>query len=302
MAYTLYLSFILIRLGLGLFEYGVKKLDLFGAPFHRNCSNFPCFSSVEMDEINKNPSELHSSHVCKELNTNIMDLNKKRKLQAELLDLPLPKHKCCGRSFSSQIVYPLDEDTEIEDLHAQIVKEETNGETIDDGSEPDSAKDSNSLAGYSDSVISVYGEAKFEPECEKTCPYNYPYSSSVNWGGNSSRDDLYSLKSTRMTPDVRKDKMTFFSGEHNPLVSQNLEEQLLEFGNDIDFMCSEYRDGMAEHSTDKELADMPYSSGMKPNNYVLSSGRWSVNQDAQIGTRKPTIDQEFEQYFSMLML
>lgn len=207
-----------------------------------------------------------------------MDLNKKRKLQAELLDLPLPKHKCCGRSFSSQIVYPLDEDTEIEDLHAQIVKEETNGETIDDGSEPDSAKDSNSLAGYSDSVISVYGEAKFEPECEKTCPYNYPYSSSVNWGGNSSRDDLYSLKSTRMTPDVSKDKMTFFSGEHNPLVSQNLEEQLLEFGNDIDFMCSEYRDGMAEHSTDKELADMPYSSGMKPNNYVLSSGRWSVNQ------------------------
>ena len=59
MAYTLYLSFILIRLGLGLFEYGVKKVDLFGAPFHRNCSNFPWFSSVEMDETNKNPSELH---------------------------------------------------------------------------------------------------------------------------------------------------------------------------------------------------------------------------------------------------
>ncbi|CAN7019976.1 unnamed protein product [Brassica oleracea var. botrytis] len=37
--------------------------------------------------------------------------------------------------------------------------------------------------------------------------------------------------------------------------------------------------------------------------YVLSSGRWTVDQDStQDGTKKPTIDQEFEQYFSTLML
>ncbi|CAN8284888.1 unnamed protein product [Cochlearia groenlandica] len=39
-------------------------------------------------------------------------------------------------------------------------------------------------------------------------------------------------------------------------------------------------------------------------NYVLSSGRWTVNKDSTQhgGTMKPTIDQEFEQNFSMLML
>ncbi|CAA7046490.1 unnamed protein product [Microthlaspi erraticum] len=37
--------------------------------------------------------------------------------------------------------------------------------------------------------------------------------------------------------------------------------------------------------------------------YVLSSARWSVsNQDSEEATTKPTIDQEFEQYFSELMM
>ncbi|XP_010452052.1 PREDICTED: protein FAR-RED-ELONGATED HYPOCOTYL 1-LIKE-like isoform X1 [Camelina sativa] len=37
--------------------------------------------------------------------------------------------------------------------------------------------------------------------------------------------------------------------------------------------------------------------------YILSSARWSVgNQDSEEATTKPTIDQEFEQYFSTLMM
>ncbi|XP_010423888.1 PREDICTED: protein FAR-RED-ELONGATED HYPOCOTYL 1-LIKE-like isoform X2 [Camelina sativa] len=37
--------------------------------------------------------------------------------------------------------------------------------------------------------------------------------------------------------------------------------------------------------------------------YILSSARWSVgNQDSEEATAKPTIDQEFEQYFSTLMM
>ncbi|KAG7569544.1 hypothetical protein ISN45_Aa04g022490 [Arabidopsis thaliana x Arabidopsis arenosa] len=38
--------------------------------------------------------------------------------------------------------------------------------------------------------------------------------------------------------------------------------------------------------------------------FVLSSGRWTVNQDSSTihEPKKPTIDQEFEQYFSTLML
>lgn len=36
--------------------------------------------------------------------------------------------------------------------------------------------------------------------------------------------------------------------------------------------------------------------------FVLSSGRVTQNQDAHTGSRPPTIDKDFEQYFSMLML
>ncbi|KAI3732321.1 hypothetical protein L1987_63525 [Smallanthus sonchifolius] len=38
------------------------------------------------------------------------------------------------------------------------------------------------------------------------------------------------------------------------------------------------------------------------NKSVLSSGRWNVKQDTEQGAEKLTIDKEFEQYFSMLML
>ncbi|XP_051127498.1 protein FAR-RED-ELONGATED HYPOCOTYL 1-LIKE-like [Andrographis paniculata] len=55
-----------------------------------------------------------------------------------------------------------------------------------------------------------------------------------------------------------------------------------------------------------DLENLPFYSKVvvHPNNYILSSGRWSVNQDdrAQLGGEKLTIDKEFEQYFSMLML
>uniref|UniRef100_A0A9I9CG83 Protein FAR-RED-ELONGATED HYPOCOTYL 1-LIKE-like n=1 Tax=Cucumis melo TaxID=3656 RepID=A0A9I9CG83_CUCME len=36
-------------------------------------------------------------------------------------------------------------------------------------------------------------------------------------------------------------------------------------------------------------------------NFVLSSGRWSVDSETESKTVKPTIDQEFEQYFSVLL-
>lgn len=45
---------------------------------------------------------------------------------------------------------------------------------------------------------------------------------------------------------------------------------------------------------------MLYSNDTPP--FLLASGKWSLGQDARLGTRKPTIDQEFEQYFSALML
>ncbi|KAK9071366.1 hypothetical protein SSX86_009934 [Deinandra increscens subsp. villosa] len=58
-----------------------------------------------------------------------------------------------------------------------------------------------------------------------------------------------------------------------------------------------------KQSEDDSMEDLFCSNGVLSNNSVLSSGRWNVNQDTKEGgTEKLTIDKEFEQYFSMLML
>ncbi|KAI3819053.1 hypothetical protein L1987_12875 [Smallanthus sonchifolius] len=56
-----------------------------------------------------------------------------------------------------------------------------------------------------------------------------------------------------------------------------------------------------EYETKQSIMEDLFCSN-SANNSVLSSGRWNVNQDTEQGTEKLTIDKEFEQYFSMLML
>ncbi|CAD5330573.1 unnamed protein product [Arabidopsis thaliana] len=55
---------------------------------------------------------------------------------------------------------------------------------------------------------------------------------------------------------------------------------------------------------DSEFAVEDLQEVLNPvESYILSSARWSVsNQDSKEATTKPTIDQEFEQYFSTLMM
>ncbi|CAA2989569.1 Hypothetical predicted protein, partial [Olea europaea subsp. europaea] len=128
----------------------------------------------------------------------------------------------------------------------------------------------------------------------------------------SFKNSLYSLESRSLTKSCSsKVASSNFSGEddcphHNfgLYPSVNYEEHLLELTNHVDCSCSEYRIDGFGHSTDKELEDMLYLNDVASSSYVLSSGRWTVNQDAdtQPGTKKLTIDKEFEQYFSMLML
>ncbi|XP_010529823.1 PREDICTED: protein FAR-RED ELONGATED HYPOCOTYL 1 isoform X2 [Tarenaya hassleriana] len=67
-----------------------------------------------------------------------------------------------------------------------------------------------------------------------------------------------------------------------------------------------YGTGELDGYKGKDIVDILYPDDeVKDHNatYVLSSGRWAVNRDSSLqNTMKPTIDQEFEQYFSMLML
>lgn len=45
-----------------------------------------------------------------------------------------------------------------------------------------------------------------------------------------------------------------------------------------------------------------YTNDVAPHSFMRSSGCWNLGQDVPLGAKKPTIDKEFEQYFSSLML
>ncbi|CAK9179447.1 unnamed protein product [Ilex paraguariensis] len=265
-------------------------------------------SSSQMEEMNENSTEVNSADANKEAHTIIICLNKKRKFQAEQLGLPLPKHKCRGQSFTSQCGCSFNENPEADDFHTCTNQMKIDGGARDDESKPVSRKDCRSSPDGADSVMFVCGEANHNLEYPKTSSCDQPSTSSVNWDGDCFKTALYSLDSRAVTKySGDKEKSPYIVGELNSPdlelhTSLNYEEHLEDFGSHVDYSCSEYRSYDIEQYIDKELEDMLHLNGVNPNNYVLSSGRWNVNQEAQPGAKKLTIDKEFEQYFSMLML
>lgn len=213
----------------------------------------------------------------------MFDVSKKRKLQAEQFGLPFPKHKCWDNHSSPKTLSILEENQEAEDLITEVVKESAGRQAIEDGSDLESAKDSNSFVGDSDYVMSVYGEAKFETEVSKPGLSNEPSSSLLDFCQSNSKDIQCSLHSTTATSTVGagKDESAFEAGEHgldHHELHQNLDEPIVEFGSHFDYTCTQDGIDSIEPYVDKELEDILYSNGVNPNRYVLSSGRWSVNQ------------------------
>ncbi|KAF3503632.1 hypothetical protein F2Q69_00045850 [Brassica cretica] len=73
-------------------------------------------------------------------------------------------------------------------------------------------------------------------------------------------------------------------------------DKIEEYVEELEFICPEYA-----------AEDIQELIGCQDSNvegsYTLSSARWSVsNQESEEATKKPTIDQEFEEYFSTLMM
>lgn len=246
---------------------------------------------MEMEGFKENPSEIHSFPVM-----NVLCPMKKRKFHEEQLGLPITKSRCLEWVFpSGQSISMFDENLEVKNMIKQTLKRKIDGASLDDGSEPESGRGSNSFVGDSDSATSVYGDSKLGPVHAQTCQYDRPSTSSANGISHSA------------------DELKYANGDQQPMhphgeiqESQNLEEPIQEFGDQVDYIFAEYGDDCIEQCTDTGYEDLIYPNGLNPNTYVLSSGRWNVNQDnseAQSGgSRKPTIDQEFEQYFSSLML
>ncbi|XP_057460789.1 protein FAR-RED-ELONGATED HYPOCOTYL 1-LIKE isoform X1 [Actinidia eriantha] len=261
-----------------------------------------------MEEEHNYASQINSIDVNEVLQSSIVYLNKKRKFQAEVLGLPLPKHKCWDRSFSSEYDSRSNENLNIEDFDLQTTKGKSVGGANDYESDRESAKDSNSLGGYMDSATSV-SEDKIQSEDPRTRPFDRPSTSYLNMGSSSFKNSLYSLDRTVTKSGADRVQSPYIGGDytspHNNFglhTCLNFDEHLLELRTHIDYNCLEHENDSMELCKHKEPEDMLYSDETPQNNYVLSSGRWSVNQENQSTSKKLTIDKEFEQYFSMLML
>ncbi|XP_020553487.1 protein FAR-RED-ELONGATED HYPOCOTYL 1-LIKE [Sesamum indicum] len=244
-----------------------------------------------MEENTITPAEMNS----------IAYLNKKRKLHVELLGGPSPKHLCWGKKFE----YESSSDSGTEPKKVRSIILARGGE-----SDPESAKDSCSFHGDVDSIMSPCDDAKTYLSYSETRVSVQPCTSSARWGGTSFQSGLYSLESRSGTKSSSCkseslsicEELEYLHNDYATLPSDYYEDHLIEFGSHADCSCSEYQNDGTEHHCNKDLGDLLYSSGVAPSNYVLSSGRWSVTHDTQPATRKLTIDKEFEQYFSSLML
>lgn len=255
-----------------------------------------------MEEHREIPPGINSVYVAKALQARLSYLDRKRKFQGEQLGIPPPKHVCSDQTYALTYDFSSTPNPEDQVLYGLIVKPEwtrmTGAEELE---EEESAKDSNSVC--ADSMISVSGAAEYQCQSEEYL-FDQPSTSSVSSRGNISKNPMHYSETTSATKSSDKIETEHINDLNYPdsglHASVNDEDYLLEFGGQMDFSCSEDTTSF-EDCTDKEPENMLYNNGVAPN-YVLSSGRWTINQDTQQRPKKLTIDKEFEQYFSTLML
>ncbi|CAJ1949417.1 unnamed protein product [Sphenostylis stenocarpa] len=257
---------------------------------------------IKMEADIQNPAQGYRFCVDGVHEANIIEWNKKRKLQSNQLDLLRPKHKCWVGNSSSEHALTFDENQALEHMQVYALKDRTNAEN----SESDSVKDSNFFSEDSITSMSV-NEGKLVTDSGMTCQHDRP-STSVGWNGYNAKDNHHTIDESAVDKECTGEADTFDDKECNPSDHyadleplKSLEEKILEIESCRVNVLQEYAKDSTDESTDMEFEDL-FSTGETRHKYVLSSGRWNVNQEAQSGTRAPTIDQEFEQYFSMLML
>lgn len=167
-------------------------------------------------------------------------------------------------------------------MNVQFIKGNTNVMCFDEGSGPESVKDSNSFSEESDSATSVFCGAKFVVNQAITCTYDTSSTQSISFGGAGSESTQFSVESsTAMESSSSEQEAAFASGENRIKTIHKLQEHLLELDSHEDYDCAEYVNDDIEQCTDQELQDLFYSNGLNPNTYVLSSGRWTVDHGNQ---------------------
>ncbi|KAI3677514.1 hypothetical protein L6452_36778 [Arctium lappa] len=242
-----------------------------------------------MDQINEDPCAINRK----------LYMNK-RKFQHEMLDLHVSKHACLEKSSTPEVCFQSNIQSDIEDLRNSRKERSTdNSRSIYDQIEQGSEKDSNSCSEDADSVMCASVDFKNDLlHYLKISPPDQNSSASVNRGTrlfDSSVDYLDSL-------EMKACDEISMNPAYNLYESPSFEDEQMDCGNIDESDSSEYKNGGTKPLEDEAPEDLFGSNGVIPDNFILSSGRWNVNQDTEQGTEKLTIDKEFEQYFSMLML
>ncbi|CAO2820302.1 unnamed protein product [Amaranthus hypochondriacus] len=213
---------------------------------------------------------------------------KKRKLfaaVAEDLGHPVAKHICCDAAVGSE-----SDSLFLKTVYAEDV------EIVDTLVE--STQDSNSVHGDSQSSTEVvFDDVSF---FTKTNSHDEASSSWTNSRSATFRNenDPFSLESRimRAKGDSSALKEGKFPQQHNTAFGwQDFDDDCLE-------ECISAHHCKDSKQTAEELGEFLNSSGVNTTLFMLSSEKWNADQEAQMARRKPTIDQEFEQYFSTLML
>ncbi|KAL2934278.1 Protein FAR-RED ELONGATED HYPOCOTYL 1 [Bienertia sinuspersici] len=208
---------------------------------------------------------------------------RKRKLFAAAAEgLPTPKHACCEATVNSVC----------DSLFLKAVNAE-DVELLDNLAE--STQGSNSFPGYYSQSST---EVKFDEHLHKR---DLSDEASTSWAHSrsvTSGNDSLSLESRTMSVKDDDDD------------DDDMEEYQISYQDDTawhdidgleDCIGTNYREE-SKLKTAAELEGFLSSSGVNTTLSMLSSERWTLDQEAEMGRRKPTIDQEFEQYFSTLML
>lgn len=233
-----------------------------------------------VDEPTEHPSFLGS----REISASNAELNKKRKLQYEEdnLGLPWPKQKFRDRFSSSMQESVIFNSTENNGTHGKEVSSGIFHNTPAQSEESDN--NSNNSSTVDDNLMMLDVQA--------------------------TKEKLIFLPNSQTTSSSNISSYTV-SGKANEEGTADLEETLQSEPRENatgDGLGASYIDDLEIAQYDMEYGDavqedmMLYSNDVAPNAFLFSSERLRLGQDSQTGLRKPTIDQEFEQYFSMLML
>ncbi|URD90178.1 zinc finger, RING-type [Musa troglodytarum] len=230
---------------------------------------------------------IHSKEI---LTSDGVKLNKKRKLQYDLenLVLPLSKHKF-GYRFRSTGHTIAEETEDVQNIDREMV-----AGGLKDGSEElgDSYNDSNSISEGYDTTMTL----DLDDEAEKS-------SGKIGWPSDSSKNfDLDSFDTKKVKESGNKGNDSLEDIQQLESAYKGIDERYPGYEDSGHNIVSELGKNSLEHLDAEIEGLMLYSNDVAPHALLVSPERWSSGRDARLGARKPTIDKEFEQYFSMLML